>query len=170
MPIRSRIGPLTIRTGPARSVVASTPWMLKLSVQTACTAAITTGRYSGRQPAITALIAIFSTVAWPMFGGTTAIPRAGLHDRRDGVQAVGEGDPQRRVVEHRGGPVEAAAQGPAAVGVLCDQPDVDQLAEPPVRRLDQRQRQLAGRAVLFHEAEDGRPLAREHALLAVQAV
>ena len=37
----------------------------------------TTGRYSGRQPASTALIATFSTVAGAMFGGTTATTSCG---------------------------------------------------------------------------------------------
>src|SRR2546430_8994535 len=39
-------------------------------------AAITTGRYSGRQPAITALVAAFSTVRRPKFG---AISRSEEH-------------------------------------------------------------------------------------------
>src|SRR5262247_326602 len=72
MPIARRIGPLTTITGPTLIVVASTPWMLKASVQAASTAAITTGRYSGLQPAITALIATFSTVQGARSGGTTA--------------------------------------------------------------------------------------------------
>src|SRR5438477_214646 len=65
MPMRFRIGPLTITTGPTKCVVASTPWTLNASEHAASTAAITTGRYSGRQPAITALMAIFSTVEPP---------------------------------------------------------------------------------------------------------
>ena len=35
----------------------------------ASTAAITTGKYAGRQPAMTALMAIFSMVAMPCAGG-----------------------------------------------------------------------------------------------------
>ena len=38
----------------------------------ASTAATTTGKYSGRQPAITAFVASFSRVASPFFGGSTA--------------------------------------------------------------------------------------------------
>src|SRR2546425_8922897 len=60
-----RTGPLTITSGVGALVVALTPCRSNASSQTASTAAITTGRYSGRQPAITALIAIFSTVARP---------------------------------------------------------------------------------------------------------
>ena len=52
------------RTGPEKYVVQSRPWMLNVSVQAASTAASTTGRYSGLQPAITALMATFSTVTW----------------------------------------------------------------------------------------------------------
>ena len=40
-------------------------------------AAITTGRYSGLHPAMTALAAIFSMVAGPMFGGSAAITSRG---------------------------------------------------------------------------------------------
>ena len=50
------MGPLHTITGPTGIVVASTPCMLNSSLQAASTAASTTGRYSGRQPAITALI------------------------------------------------------------------------------------------------------------------
>jgi len=60
-----RIGPFTMTSGEGAFVVAETPWRSNASSQTASSAAMTTGRYSGRQPAITALIAIFSTVARP---------------------------------------------------------------------------------------------------------
>ncbi len=70
---RSRTtAPLTISTGPTKCVVASTPWMLNSSVQAASTAARITGMNSGRQPAMTALIATFSTVQSARSGGTTA--------------------------------------------------------------------------------------------------
>ena len=62
MPIAPAIGPFTTTSGPENHVVASRPCMLNSSVHAASTAASTTGRYSGRQPAITALIATFSTV------------------------------------------------------------------------------------------------------------
>src|SRR4029453_2356611 len=71
------IGPFTITTGPTGIVVASTPWMLNSSGQTASTAASTAGRYSGRQPAITALIATFSTGAGARAGGTIATISSG---------------------------------------------------------------------------------------------
>src|SRR5262245_65921459 len=61
IPIRSATGPLTITTGPADQVVASTPWMLNSLVHAASSAARTTGRYSGRQPAIAALTATLAT-------------------------------------------------------------------------------------------------------------
>ena len=53
-------------------MVASSPCMLNSSEQAASTAASTTGRYSGLQPAITALIATFSTVTSFRSGGTIA--------------------------------------------------------------------------------------------------
>ena len=55
----ARIGPFTITRGATASVVPETPRRQKRSSHIASTAASTTGRYAGRQPAITALIAIF---------------------------------------------------------------------------------------------------------------
>ena len=72
MPIRRVPGPLQITTGPTGIVVASRPCMLNSSLQTASTAVITQGRYSGLQPAITAAIATFSTVTSTRSGGTVA--------------------------------------------------------------------------------------------------
>ena len=69
IPMRSRIGPLMTSTGLAPMVVAITPWMLYSSVRMASTAAMITGMYSGLHPAITELIASFSIVTSPMFGG-----------------------------------------------------------------------------------------------------
>src|SRR5258705_3068612 len=68
-----RAGPLTMKSGEWKFVVADTPWRSKASSHMASTPAMITGRYSGRQPAMTALTAIFSTVARPKFGGTSAI-------------------------------------------------------------------------------------------------
>src|SRR5258706_8896064 len=62
---------------------------LPISVHAASTAASTTGRYSGRHPAITALIAIFSTVAGTRSGGTIATISSGARrvpsSRSEGV-------------------------------------------------------------------------------------
>ena len=60
-----RTGPLTMNNGVAVCVVPCTPCRLTCSAHIACTPATTTGRYSGLQPAITALMAIFSSVAAP---------------------------------------------------------------------------------------------------------
>src|SRR5438034_5295467 len=68
-----RAGPLTMKSGEWKLVVADTPWRSKASSHMASTPAMTTGMYSGRQPAITALMAIFSTEARPKLGGTNAI-------------------------------------------------------------------------------------------------
>ena len=51
--------------------------MLNSSLHTASTAVITHGRYSGRQPAMTAAIATFSTVTSARSGGTVATTAAG---------------------------------------------------------------------------------------------
>jgi len=51
--------------GPEKWVDVDTPCRLKDASHAASTAASTTGKYSGRQPAMTELIAIFSTVARP---------------------------------------------------------------------------------------------------------
>ena len=77
MPMARVPGPLQTITGPTGMVVANTPWMLKVSLHTASTPAITHGRYSGLQPAITALMAIFSTVTSTRSGGTTATTSEG---------------------------------------------------------------------------------------------
>ncbi len=77
IPIALRIGPFTISTGPTGIVVASTPWMLNSSVHAASSAARITGMYSGFAPAITALIATFSTVHSTRSGGTTATMSSG---------------------------------------------------------------------------------------------
>src|SRR3990172_2189929 len=68
----TRTGPLITTSGAGALVVADTPCRSKASSHTASTAASTTGRYSGRQPAITAFTATFSTVARPHWGGTSA--------------------------------------------------------------------------------------------------
>src|SRR5262249_58002451 len=57
--------PLTISRGVTFSSVVWTPRRLKTGSTIASTAAITSNRCSGRHPAITALTAIFSTVATP---------------------------------------------------------------------------------------------------------
>jgi hypothetical protein len=66
--------------------------MLNVSVQTASSAAITTGKYSGLHPAITALTATFSTVTGARLGGTIATTSRGsrrvpvsIHITRSGV-------------------------------------------------------------------------------------
>ena len=81
IPIAWVPGPLAMITGPTGIVVASTPWMLNSSVQIASTAVSTHGRYSGRQPAITAAMATFSTVTSTRSGGTVATISSGLAAR-----------------------------------------------------------------------------------------
>ena len=79
--------------------------MLNSSVHAASTAASTTGRYSGRQPAITAFTATFSTVHSTRSGGI---------DRDDVVGRA------RRAVEHAQHPLDGRRHdgqpvGPAAL-------------------------------------------------------
>ena len=73
MPSRSAMGPLTITTGAAPPVVAWHPARLNGVCRAAFTQATTTGKYSGRQPAITALMATFSMVTSELEG--CAMPR-----------------------------------------------------------------------------------------------
>ena len=77
-----------MRRGTLACVVVCTPWRLNLGSRRARTPAITAGKYSGLHPAITALIASFSTVATPFMGGTSPTNRvsreaAGLDHRSD---------------------------------------------------------------------------------------
>jgi hypothetical protein len=62
-----------MRSRATASVVPDTPTRAKAGSQIASTPAITAGRYSARHPAITALMAIFSTVARPSRGATRAM-------------------------------------------------------------------------------------------------
>src|SRR5207244_10716384 len=64
-----RTGPLITTSGVGALVVAETPCRSNAGSQMASTAAMTTGRDSGRQPAITAGTAIFATVVRPQVGG-----------------------------------------------------------------------------------------------------
>jgi hypothetical protein len=66
-----RHGPLTTMTGATLPVVVCTPSRLKPGLSTPFTAAMTSGKYSGKQPAITAFAAIFSMAATPFNGGIT---------------------------------------------------------------------------------------------------
>lgn len=70
MPMAPRTGPFTTNSGLAMWVVACTPFRLKRVSHSASIAASTTGAYSGRQPAITMLIANASRVRLPQRGGT----------------------------------------------------------------------------------------------------
>ena len=63
--MRVRAGPLTTTSGAEKCVEVATPCRLKAGSHAASAAAISTGRYSGRQPAMTALIAALSTVTRP---------------------------------------------------------------------------------------------------------
>ena len=122
IPIRRAIGPLTMTNGPENQVVANRPCMLNSSVQAASTAARTTGRYSGRHPAMTALTATFSTVHSTRSGrhhGDDLVRRpgralqhaqdAGLGGRHDG-QAVGPTPVEERLeLVLQGGQLDPAA-------------------------------------------------------------
>src|ERR1044071_4793232 len=105
MPMRWAIGPLTTSTGPEKYVVHRRPCMLKRSVHAACTAASTTGRYSGKQPAMTALIATFSTVTGTRSGGTTATTSSGARLVPSRMRSTRAGV---------GGPAGRRPAGPAA--------------------------------------------------------
>ena len=69
MPISAAIGPLTTAQRAAPPVLVSTVCRLNAGSNIASSAATTTGKYAGRQPAMTAFVAAFSIV--------TPRPRAG---------------------------------------------------------------------------------------------
>ena len=71
------IGPLTIMRGATGWVVGCIPTSPNRSSDIASIAVMIIGMYSGRQPAITALMAIFSTVASPHKGGIDATTSTG---------------------------------------------------------------------------------------------
>ena len=73
IPICLATGPLTTMTGEEKYVVHSSPCIQKRSCNAASTLAITIGKYSGLQPAMTALIAIFSIEQGTLSGGTLPI-------------------------------------------------------------------------------------------------
>ena len=91
MPIARVPGPLQTITGPTGIVVASTPCILNSSVQIASIAAITQGKYSGRQPAITALTAIFSIVSSTKSGGAIATTSCGAREVPDNMRITRSG-------------------------------------------------------------------------------
>src|SRR5437660_10292401 len=77
MPRSPATGPLTTTSTAHGCVVVWTAYRLNGSCAAARIAASTTGRCSGRQPAITALTATFSTVASAHVGGSDATTSAG---------------------------------------------------------------------------------------------
>ena len=77
MPISAAYGPLTIIIGATPCIVPWTPLTLNSSRSMSSTAPITTGRYSGRQPAISAWTATSRTVAVSMAGGMGPITSSG---------------------------------------------------------------------------------------------
>ena len=79
IPISCRTGPLTMTAWAAPARVAVVEWELALVCRWARTAATTTGKYSGRHPAITALMAAFSAVTVTLRVGT--VPRTSSGSR-----------------------------------------------------------------------------------------
>src|SRR5947208_1288321 len=79
IPSRPAIGPLTMTIGAAPPVVHAVEPTWKSGWSTARTLASTTGKYSGRQPAITAFAATFSTVTVPWSGSMRPRTSSGAH-------------------------------------------------------------------------------------------
>ena len=75
--MRRVTGPFTTTIGPENQVVHNRPCIANSGASAASTTARTTGMYSGLQPAITALIATFSTVHGALFGGIVPIGSCG---------------------------------------------------------------------------------------------
>ena len=78
MPIALATGPLMMTSGPEKCVVQSRPCRTNSGSSAASSTPSTTGMYSGLQPAITALIATFSTVQGARLGGMQPDDLVGL--------------------------------------------------------------------------------------------
>ena len=135
MPISDAIGPLTTAHSAAPPVLVSTVWRLNASSNIASSAATTTGKYSGRQPAMTALIAACSSV--------TPRPRAGrIADQRVGV--VGQHEFEQRLHAVRRRRDDRQPVGPAALEELLldvELLDLDALGhEETLERIGRRAR------------------------------
>src|SRR5262249_61898865 len=89
MPSFAEMGPLTMSHTVTGLVVVCMLPRLTLGSATASAAAMRTGRYSGGQPAITALIAMRSTVAAPNNGTQIAMISLGDREVSDGFRATG---------------------------------------------------------------------------------
>src|SRR5690606_2641871 len=108
-PSRSTASPWTITSGATGPVVAWTPARFASGRHIARTAARTTGKTSGGQPAISALIATTRSVARPSRGGTmptSASGRAPLFARKASRRAfvgttIGRPSPQPRSASAR---------------------------------------------------------------------
>ena len=77
MPMRFAMGPLTMITGLEKQVLQVTPCRVNPGSRAASRAVSTTGMYSGRHPAMTALMATFSTVQGASSGGTRPMTSCG---------------------------------------------------------------------------------------------
>ena len=117
IPQASRAGPLTMIIGVTQWVVACTSPRSNRSSQTAARAARRTGRWSGRQPAITALAATFSTVARPAGRAHGAQHQVGVEPggEHHGLDALRGGDDDRQPVGAAEG-VEVLQGGGLVVG------------------------------------------------------
>src|SRR3984893_12188918 len=78
-PIASRTGPLTITMSAAPPVLVAGPWSVNSGSPMASSAAPTTGKYSGRQPAMTALIAACHAVTARSRTGSWSSTASGPH-------------------------------------------------------------------------------------------
>ena len=76
-PICSRMGPLTMQSTAAPPMLDEGPTRLNTGSSMASVAASTMGKYSGRQPAITALAAAFSTVMTRRRSGSSPMTSSG---------------------------------------------------------------------------------------------
>ena len=130
--------------------------MLKSGSSTHSTAASTTGRYSGRQPAITALAATFSTVASPFSGSTSPSTSVGARSVKASAcftrATVGgtTGRPSLQPRRRNSSCSRSSARGPritsmrwrgksAASGTLAEQAPARPRAASACRRSSRRQ-------------------------------
>src|ERR1700704_2196544 len=113
-PIASRTGPLTITMSAAPPVLVAGPWSVNSGSPIAASAAPTTGKYSGRQPAMTALIAACHAVTARSRTGSwssTASARQGPPASICSTSATVGGTTGRPSVQSRAKQASTACQG-----------------------------------------------------------
>src|SRR5262249_55489429 len=150
-PIASRRGPLTMTMRAAPPVLVAGPWSLKSGSPMAERAAPTTGKYSGRHPAITALMAACQAVTARARTGSWRRTSAAGHGPPASIRSTSgsvDGTTGRPSVQSRSKQASMACQGSST-----SIPGRSRSRMPSVRRL-RRELVAVGRRRDFESAHD----------------